>query len=316
MARNERQKMMVSFAEQLRERIAGKVDPAAPRTYGFEYEFLAAEPPTENCVRKMHGCLAELGFRHHDQCLENSRGLRVTFEPGGQIEYHSMPLLPDADAEFDATLREIDNANDAIRWECGVNYQAVPYMPGRGAAPLCLTSDRYLNLHKRLEASGRRGLEMMKGTASIHLHARILTLREMPALFALMFDLAENPTFRMGPDRRDIWNNTDPSRCGMPYIRPGADTPAEDLVRDIVRVGLDAVALGVEVPYWQTTDPDFASFLYHLTTLFTDVRLNMSAPTLELRTLDAMPGNRFRERWRKFVNAVEAMEVVGHEQRR
>ncbi|MFZ5562449.1 MAG: hypothetical protein ACOZBW_00235 [Thermodesulfobacteriota bacterium] len=305
MVEHSRQNLIETYADRLLERIADKLAPGARRTYGFEYEFLAKEPPTSECVKKMHGCLAEMGFIHDGKYLKNSHGMHVTFEPGGQIEYHSMPLTPGADAEFDATLKEIDTINDAIRWECGVDYTPVPYMPGRGQGPLCLTTERYVNLHKRLAGSGTRGHEMMKGTASIHLHALILSTAEMPALFGLMARLAESPDFCMGPERRDIWDNTDPTRCGMPYPRPGAETSAADLARDIVRAGMDAVVLGAEIPYWQTRNPDFESFLYHMTTLFTDVRLNMSAPTLELRTLDAMPGNAFRERWGKFIMAVE-----------
>jgi glutamate--cysteine ligase len=310
MAQENRQQLIESYAAKLLDRIFEKLASGTPRTYGFEHEFLAKAPPTTDCVRKMHGCLAEMGFTHNGKFMENSRGMHVTFEPGGQIEYHSMPLPSGADAEFDATLKEIDTINDAIRWECGVDYMPVPYMPGRGPGPLCLTSERYVNLHQRLAKSGTRGHEMMKGTASIHLHARIVCIDEMPALFGLMGRLAESPAFRMGPDRRDIWNNTDSTRCGMPYQVPVPHTTAVDLARDIVRVGVDAVVLGAEIPYWQTGNPDFESFLYHLTTLFTDVRLNMSAPTLELRTLDAMPGEMFRERWKKFISEIETQGVL------
>jgi glutamate--cysteine ligase len=305
MATSDHEDLIETFAGQLLTCISGKLAPAVPRTYGFEYEFLAREAPTSDCVRKMHGCLAEMGFTWSGKYLENSRGMHVTFEPGGQIEYHSKPLPAGADAEFDDTLREIDAVNDAIRWECGVDYLPVPYMAGRGEGPLCLTSERYVNLHNRLAVSGTRGHEMMKGTASIHLHARILTLAEMPALFALMSVLAERPEFRMGPDRRDIWNNADPTRCGMPYLRPDAGTTAHVLCRDIVRVGMAAVVLGARIPFGQTGNPTFESFLYHLTTLFTDVRLNMSAPTLELRTLDAIPAEDFKGKWRLFVEKVE-----------
>gem|GEM_PF-579818 len=306
MAEYSRQHLIEDYAEQLLVRIAEKLAPGALRTYGFEYEFLAKEPPTSDCVKKMHGCLAEMGFVHDGKYLKNNHGMHVTFEPGGQIEYHSMPLLPGADEAFDATLKEIDTINDAIRWECGVDYTPEPYIPGRGEGPLCLTSERYVNLHKRLAKSGTRGHEMMKGTASIHLHALILNVDEMPALFGLMERMGRSPDFRMGPERRDIWDNTDPTRCGMPYLRPGGDTSAADLARDIVRVGMDAVVLGAEIPYWQTRNPAFESFLYHMTTIFTDVRLNMSAPTLELRTLDAVPGGLFKVKWRQFIDEVEA----------
>ena len=173
MNQENQQHLIESYTKKMLDLIAEKLDPDTPRTYGFEYEFLAKEPPTSDCVRKMHGCLAQMGFTHSGKYLENSRGMHVTFEPGGQIEYHSMPLLPGDDARLDETLKQIDSVNEAIREECGVDYRPVPYMPGRGPGPLCLTSERYVNLHKRLEKSGSRGHEMMKGTASIHLHARI-----------------------------------------------------------------------------------------------------------------------------------------------
>jgi len=305
MSQMNRQQLIESYTEKMLVLLAEKIEPGVQRTYGFEYEFLAKDPPTSDCVRKMHGCLAEMGFTHTGKYLENSHGMHVTFEPGGQIEYHSMPLLPGDDDRFDATLKEIADVNDAIRWECNVDYAPVPYEPGRGPGPLCLDSERYVNLHKRLEKSGSRGHEMMKGTASIHLHALILSLDEMPPLFDLLTRLVEDPDFCMGPERRDIWNNTDPTRCGMPYLKPAADITATDLVRDIVRVGVDGVVLGAEIPYWQTVNPTFESFLYHLTTIFTDVRLNMSAPTLELRTLDAIPGEMFKAKWKKFIKIIE-----------
>lgn len=305
MTEKSRGQLIEEYSEELLARLAEIITPDASRTYGFEYEFLAREAPTGDCVKKMHKCLAELGFVHNGKYLENERGMHVTFEPGGQIEYHSMPLAPDAEADFDATLKEIETVNDAIRWECGVDFTSVPYIPDRGAGPLCLTSERYVNLHKRLAKSGTRGHEMMKGTASIHLHALILDLAEMPALFDLMCRLSKEPDFCMGAERRDIWNNTDPTRCGLPYAGIAADTRPVDLAREIVRIGVDAVVLGAEIPYWQTVNPDFESFFYHMTTLFTDVRLNMSAPTVELRTLDAMPGGAFKEKWQTFVGRVE-----------
>ncbi len=313
MTPNDRLQLIETYTGQMLDLIAAKTEPDAPRTYGFEYEFLAKEPPTEDCVRKMHGCLSGLGFAHNGKYMENSRGMHITFEPGGQIEYHSMPLLPGDEEDFDDTLDEIDDINEAIFRECSVEYLPVPYLSGRGPGPLCLTSERYVNLHKRLEKSGSRGHEMMKGTASIHLHARILNVAEMPTLFDRIVRLAESPPFRMGPERRDIWDHTDPTRCGLPYLRTGPETSPGELVRDIVRVAVDAVVLGAEIPYWQTVNPSFDYFLYHLTTIFTDVRLNMNAPTLELRTPDSMPGESFKKIWNQFIEQIETKEA-DHEQ--
>ncbi len=282
------------------------------RTYGFEYEFLAKEPPTPGCVEKMRGCLGSLGFTPDGKGLVNSRGMFVTFEPGGQIEYHSPPLRPSQGDELSATLDEIARVNSAIEKECGISYLAVPYIPGRGDSQLCLEEERYLKLHRRLGEAGTRGHEMMKGTASVHLHALITDITEIPSLFATMRRLSRNPVFCMGPDRRDIWDNTDPARCGMPYLVPDEKTTPFEIISDLARVAADAVVLGRDVPCHEVKDIDFDGFLYHMTTIFTDVRLNMNAPTFELRTPDSMPFELFEEKWSRFIAEIENMTEPGN----
>jgi glutamate--cysteine ligase len=71
-------------------------------------------------------------------------------------------------------------------------------MPGRKDAPLCLDSERYINLHSRLSVCGTRGLEMMKGTASIHLHAGLKKIDELPLILAAMIKMSEMDEFKMG----------------------------------------------------------------------------------------------------------------------
>ncbi|MBS0013128.1 MAG: hypothetical protein KFF46_04080, partial [Desulfobacterales bacterium] len=52
----------------------------------------------------------------------------------------------------------------------------------------------------------------------------------------------------------------------------------------------------------KTADTSFETFLYHMTTIFTDVRFNLKGTTLELRTLDSMPMDAFRQRWLQFIS--------------
>ncbi len=146
---------------------------------------------------------------------------------------------------------------------------------------------------------------MMKGTASIHLHASIRNTAEVPRLLTLLTYMAKSEDFKMLSDRRDIWNKTDFSRCGMPYGNFDYDVDQKIIIDEIVRVALNADDISENKPFYMTNYISFESFLYHLTTIFADVRLNMKGPTLELRTLDSMPVSRFKGKWKKFISMVK-----------
>lgn len=304
-ATSERKKLIWDYTYRLLSLLLKKISTDGPRTYGFEYEFLPETPPTSDCIDKLYACLETLGFYPEGKMFYNAEGMGVTFEPGGQIEYHSTPISARDEEAFLSTLGVIANINETIRQECGINYLAKGYIPGRAAAPLCLSAKRYLNLHERLAKVDTRGLEMMKGTASIHLHAAIQTLEELPALFQLLQQLAQSPDFRMSPERRDIWDHTDPCRCGMPYDAVEAHTAPRDVLSEFVRVAVDAEVLGEDVPFHESSDTGFNAFKYHFTTIFTDIRLNLASATLELRTPDSMPAGEFFETWKRFIKAVE-----------
>lgn len=275
--------------------------PKKHRTYGFEYEFLPGQMLGIPDMVRIDLLLEKMGGKKiaGDRVFEN--GMCVTFEPGGQIEYCSPPVLADDYEKIDSFLAFISQVNDEIRCRLGIHYKAVGYIPGRSNFPLCLRSTRYLQLHKRLSKSGSRGHEMMKGTASIHLHVSISRLDELLPLFYFFCDLARSSAFGMSAARRDIWQNTDPSRCGEPpCCTENLSSPAQ-LIDRLIRYALQVVVLGEQVPFEKASDRSFSAFLYHMTTIFTDVRFNLKGPTLELRTLDSMPPRRFRERWLAFV---------------
>lgn len=288
------------FLEVLRKRA-----PGGPRSYGFEYEFISRTPLSLDHMEEIYRFLPSCGFEEDEGSFVSPSGMYITFEPGGQIEYHSTPMFGWDKIGFRGALSEIDDTNEAILKRLGIEYLSVGYIPGRGDAPLCLTTERYRNLHARMARSGTRGREMMKGTASIHLHVVIGSIREVRSLFQELCELSVSDEFRMSPDRRDIWDNTDPTRCGQAVCGHKDLQSAEQLVREMVRFALDAVDLWEGMPFRKRREITFDKFLYHMTTIFTDVRINCKGPTMELRTLDSVPTSYFEEKWKRFISIVQ-----------
>ena len=291
------------FSSQLLERIQQRAV-KGPRTYGFEYEFISSRPLNPDHMKSLYGFLPVCGFHPNNDTFLHSSGIYITFEPGGQIEYHSLPVLAGNDNEVQGFLEIIGQTNSKIFRELNIEYLGRGYIPGRGDAPLCLTSKRYQNLHTRMPKSGTRGREMMKGSASIHFHTGIQDIRQLARLFSTLIKMSAMDAFEMGPDRRDIWNHTDNARCGLPYNVRESNGPQE-VVEDLVRVGLEAHDIGENVPFYETKDLSFDAFMYHMTTIFTDVRLNMKGPSIELRSLDSVPLDEFMPLWKRFVEIVE-----------
>jgi len=277
------------------------------RTYGFEYEFLSDTPISLDHMEMLYRFLPERGYVWEEDYFRDPSGLSIAFEPGGQIEYHSPPFLPDDTDKISGWLEQIAKTNADISQELKINYIGTGYLPDRADAPLCLTSQRYKNLHSRLAISGKRGHEMMKGTASIHLHVVIRSLEELFPLFSGMCVLSLGDEFKMQKDRRDIWNHTDATRCGLPFDFSDSRNDPGEVIRQVVRFTLEAEEIGKGQVFYKMPDIDFDSFLYHLTTIFTDVRLNLKGPTMELRTLDSMPVTEFAGKLTKFTAFFEAV---------
>lgn len=278
--------------------------PKTERTYGFEYEFLPDRPIGITDLTAVQDLLSGFG-EPAGNGVYFSNGTFVAFEPGGQLEYCSPPLLAHDENAVENQIDLMLNMNDRIKHRLGIEYLARGFMPGRKNAPLCLTSKRYVNLHRRLAKSGTRGHEMMKGTAAIHLHTAICSMTEVLPLFYRLCELSQHDMFRMTLDRRDIWNNTDDTRCGIPPCCADPMDSPEVLIERMIRFGLKAVELEEEKPFYQTRDLSFEAFLNHMTTIFTDVRFNLKGTTLELRTPDSIPPAEFKPMWHSFIEMTE-----------
>lgn len=310
-----------------------------PRTFGFEYEFLPDRVLEPEFLLRIGDFLEKKGGKKYQDGImyKFGEGIKVAFEPGGQIEYCSSPFLPDDKEAVINMLNFIEQTNREIFNRFDVRYVALGYIPGRAGAPLFLQTERYINLHDRLAKSGGRGHEMMKGTAAIHLHASICDVDEIPGLFEKFCILAKTPGFAMSEEREKIWSDTDPTRCGMP-VCCGADRLSTDtIIKAYVRFGLMAVKLGTDEPFYRSIitgmeecspgtkdsnsgnggtakcvtpgtcgyDSFFDDFLRHLTTVFTHVRFNLKGPTFELRTTDSIPVESFISLWERFIGFIE-----------
>jgi len=275
-----------------------------PRTYGFEYEFLPDRILSLNDMSRLYGFLGSLGYSSENG-VYSSGERKIAFEPGGQIEYLSPPLKASDDDQFDLTIGWISDTNDAIESELGIRYIGTDFISGRYSAPLLLTSPRYSGMHSRFLEVDSRGPDMMKGTAAIHMHAAITSLNDIELYYPLFHRMAGSVDFGMSPSRREIWDRTDHCRCGLPEIATGSD--ARSIIEVIVRDTLEAVEIRSGKPFYSINNRDFNEFLDHMTTMFTDIRLNVKVVTLELRTPDSRPLKEFPAAWASFMDECETV---------
>jgi len=276
-----------------------------PRTYGFEYEFLPGQILDLNDMNAIYEFLRSMEFSGKDGIFSGCAGMGIAFEPGGQIEFSSIPLTATDHDVFTCQLERIRNVLAGLRNKLGIDYFGRAYVPGRESAPLVLLSRRYGLLHERMGISGTRGREMMKGTAAVHLHVRVKKPSELIPLFDVMLTLSREKDFMLSPQRRDIWENTDDSRCGLPFTDVSGFATPEDLLKELVRFVLDAAELQSGRPFGDLENVTFDDFLNHMTTIFTDIRLNLKGPSVELRTPDSLPLDKFSDLWHTFVSRVE-----------
>src|SRR6056297_3591966 len=104
--------------------------PKTRRTYGFEFEFLPDRPITPGDLSDVEAFLSRSG-RYSNGMVFFENGVCIAFEPGGQIEFCSPPMLADEIGRFDEIGEFIKQTNAAILSGLGIAYQAKGYLPGR-----------------------------------------------------------------------------------------------------------------------------------------------------------------------------------------
>ena len=162
----------------------------------------------------------------------------------------------------------------------------------------CLRSYKNHDEPEARRGYGRNNIKTLRSSM-------IREIQELSPTFYKLRDMATSEAFRMSDERRNIWENTDPSRCGQPYGNFSQPLGSMELLDEMVSFALKAETIGENIPLINTDDLDFNNFLYHLTTIFTDIRFNIKGPSLELRTLDSMPSEFFVVKWEKFISTLE-----------
>jgi len=199
---------------------------------------LCEVPPYEGS----HGVLAFLKFLSTrfgwEQITEGSNiialsraGEQITLEPPGVVEYVSAPAqsLQKLSEQLYSTMSEMYQAAN----ECRFQFLATGYHPLAAPEELPLVpKTRYQTMYEYMPKVGSRGREMMKLTCAVQVSVdfeseqdAIRKLRLINQLTPFLCALGANSAYKLGKpsgsetERIDIWNNTDPNRCGLlPFL--------------------------------------------------------------------------------------------------
>ena len=227
-------------------------------------------------------------------------GARLSFEPGGQLEYSS-PSLDSLDRLLGLLRHELEAVREIFsRAHVTLLAQGMDPSPQAPELPLQLDTPRYRRMARSFRSYEPAGRRMMRHTASIHVNLDWTddpveewdVANRLSPVFAALF--ANSPVFggrRAGfrSYRTVQWTHLDPRRSG-PVRGEG-----EDPVLEYLDFALEAPAflLGSE-------EPPYAPFAHwlgngavsrgdwerHLSTLFPEVR---PRGYLEFRSVDALP---------------------------
>jgi glutamate--cysteine ligase len=228
-------------------------------------------------------------------------GSRITFEPGGQIEYSS-PAFPSASRLLDV-VRRVIGALEASAERNGAEMLFVgidPLTAVQDVAPQ-LDAPRYTRMRRYFASIGPSGARMMRQTASFQVSVDagddpVRSWRFLNALAPYLVAIFANSPVYEGrctghqSVRREVWATLDPRRTGLPGAAPG------DAAEAYVDFALDAPAflLGEDDaparPFrdWLADDaapPSLDDWHTHLSTLFPEVR---PRGDFELRSADAV----------------------------
>ena len=226
------------------------------------------------------------------------RGGRLTFEPGGQIEYAAPP-----NESLSALLADVHGVTTALReWLAPAEITLVaagidPVNPIEDV-PMQLSGERYRRMDAHFAALGPFGARMMRQTASIQVSldagddplSRWTLLNALAPYLVAVF--ANSPVYAGDVTghqsyRRHVWGALDTGRTGLPW---DADDPIAAYGRfamgagDIL-FGEDPPPYGSFTDTWARGAVGLDQWRAHLTTLFPEVR---PRGYFEVRSIDAL----------------------------
>lgn len=239
-------------------------------------------------------------------------GGRVTFEPGGQVEYSTR-----VNSDMASLWAEVDELWDLLSRvyeEIGVRLAPLGLDPWHttGEVPQQHRAGRYTAMARYFSSGWPDGAVMMRNTCSIQVNLESGTgrAREERWLAANLVSPILTAMFASSPDiggtssrRAAVWQRIDPTRTGFPHWRgvedadPRADTEHRALSSNVMFScrGNSVVdvppgwpfSAWVEEGHPEFGPPSVSDLETHLSTLFPEVRPR--GGTLELRGLDSLP---------------------------
>jgi glutamate--cysteine ligase len=269
--------------------------PSGPPLVGFELEWLTH--PSDHPDRRVTPADLQAALQGvHLPC-----GGSTSIEPGGQIELSSVavPSLSDA---LDAAITDAAVLRGALA-SAGI-VTGDDALDTVRAPERVVSAPRYVAMEAYFDSFGAHGRTMMCNTASIQVNVDpggepCTAWRAASAAAAVLPALFGHPLIE--PNRQSIWAGIDPTRTAP----VGGNDPGEAWARYalaarvmFVRTGADVctpVLDGMTFASWiadghQSGWPTIDDLAEHLTTLFPPVR---PRGFLELRTIDAMPDDRW-----------------------
>jgi glutamate--cysteine ligase len=273
------------------------VDAATGRPCPLEADDAPATLPFLRCFAARRGWTEERTPKGA-VCFAVRDGGMLSFEPGGQLEYSSLPGRS-ASGLIDR-LRAVVLPLRAAAAADGIDLLTLGIDPRNPVedVPLQLMSERYVRMAEHFARIGPSGARMMRQTAAFQLSLDFddeprLRWRLLNALAPFVTAIFANSAIYAGrvtrhrSFRAHCWRMLDPRRTGLPYDE-----------RHPVEAYLD-FALGAPAILFPTVDgesrpfgewvaranPTLGEWETHLSTLFPEVR---PRGHLELRSLDAV----------------------------
>ena len=241
----------------------------------------------------------------------------ITLEPGGQFELSGAPLetLHQTCAEVHTHLVEVQAINDEI----GAAMIGLGFLPQWERKDITwMPKGRYEIMGNYMPTKGNLGIDMMTRTCTVQVNLDFATEADMVRKFRISLALqplatalfANSPFTEGKPNgylsfRSQVWNDTDPDRCGMlpfvfedgfgfeRYVDYMLDVPMYFVYRDGIYHNVAGLSfrdfMAGKLAGFEGQIPYISDWVDHMTTVFPEVRLKKY---IEMRGADGGPWDR------------------------